>query len=374
MAGIPRFPHFSSTFHLAAALAVVTLYASVGVVAQSVEELTWGADAEGGAPYVEAAADDPSRVVGFDVEVAGLLAEGLGRRPRFVQAGFTTLDAAVARGDVDIALGGLEDTPARRSRLAVTVPYYEFREVLTVREADRDRYRRLADLRGRRVATLGATQAADVLNAAAVRDGFTVVTYEDDVHPYGDLAVGRIDAVVLDHILAERGVRRNVGLVNQPGTIAVGHYVALLAPDRTALRDQCNEILRAAMADGRLEAIFRRWNVWNDDQAALYRLQLSNGDAGAKDPIRAADPPPRGHVDTAIVFLPALGRAAIISLVLSTMAMVTAVVLGAATAIGRVYGGRVTRVALTAYVELIRGTPTIHPHPVLNEWWPEGAG
>ena len=64
-------------------------------------------------------------------------------------------------------------------------------------------------------------------------------------------------------------------------------------------------------------------------------------------------------MDTAIVFLPALGRAAIISLVLSTMAMVTAVVLGAATAIGRVYGGRVTRVALTAYVELIRGTPLL---------------
>ena len=57
------------------------------------------------------------------------------------------------------------------------------------------------------MATLGATQAYDVLSAAASRDGFTVVAYEDDVHPYADLALGRVDAVVLDHILAERGVR-----------------------------------------------------------------------------------------------------------------------------------------------------------------------
>ena len=108
----------------------------------------------------------PPRVVGFDVEVAALLAAGLGRTPRFVQVGFTTLDAAAARGDFDIGLSGIEDSPARRARLAVTIPYYEFREVLTVREADRERYRTLADLRGRRVATLGATLAYDIARRA----------------------------------------------------------------------------------------------------------------------------------------------------------------------------------------------------------------
>ena len=30
-------------------------------------------------------------------------------------------------------MNGIEDTPARRANLAVTVPVYEFREVLTVR-------------------------------------------------------------------------------------------------------------------------------------------------------------------------------------------------------------------------------------------------
>src|SRR5215510_6232247 len=123
---------------------------------QVVPELRWGGDAEGGAPYVEADASDPSRVVGFDVEIAQLLASGLGRTSRFIQVGFTSIDAAASRGDFDVGLSGIEDTPARRARLAVTVPYYEFREVLTVRSADNERYRSLSDLRGRRVATLGA--------------------------------------------------------------------------------------------------------------------------------------------------------------------------------------------------------------------------
>ena len=102
-----------------------------GVAAQSPVELRWGGDAEGGAPFVEADPRDPSRVVGFDVEVAALLAGELGRAPRFVQVGFASLEASAARGDFDIGLGGIEDSPARRARLAVTIPYYEFRETLT---------------------------------------------------------------------------------------------------------------------------------------------------------------------------------------------------------------------------------------------------
>src|SRR5690606_31116077 len=149
--------------------------------------LRWGGDAEGGAPFVEADPSDPQRVVGFDAEIAALIAGELGREPQFVQSTFTTLDQSVVRGDFDIALSGIEDTPARRAAVAVSVPYYRFHEVLTVRAADRDRYRTLADLRGRRVATLGGTIAYDILLEAERTHGITAVSYDDDVHPYTDL-------------------------------------------------------------------------------------------------------------------------------------------------------------------------------------------
>jgi polar amino acid transport system substrate-binding protein len=333
--------------------------ASPAAAAAQEQELRWGGDAEGGAPFVEANAADPSRVEGFDVDVAALLASGLGRRARFIQTGYTTLDAATARGDFDVALSGIEDTPARRARLAVTIPYYEFREILTVRAADRDRFRSLADLRGRSVATLGATLAYDVLVAAQTRDGIVPVTYEDDVHPYSDLALGRVDAVVLDFILARRGVMRNPGLVNQPEPLAVGHYVGLLAPSQTALRDRMNDILRDAMRDGRLEAIFRRWNVWNEDQPALYERLLGGRDVepGTRDSgvgIRDS-----GVWAEAVRYLPSLLNAAAITVLLSALSMALAVGVGVLIASGRIYGSRLLRVVLTAYVEVIRGTPLL---------------
>jgi len=326
------------------------------VRAQTTNELRWGGDAEGGSPFVEADPRDPSRVVGFEVEVAGLLAEGLGRTARFLQVGFTSLDAAAARGDFEVGLSGIEDSPARRSRLAVTIPYYQFREVLTVRDVDAAKFRTLDDLRGRRIATLGATLAYDLLVDAQAKLGIVPVVYEDDVHPYSDLILGRVDAVLLDYVLAERGVRRTPGLTNQSTEVAVGYYVGITAPGNTELRDRMNDILLGAMRDGRLEAIFRRWNMWNEDQPRLY-ARLTSG--GQVEQTAAAPAPPVSGWEAAVRYLPALVRAAVVTLVLSCLSMALAVAVGVLIATGRVYGPRPVRVLLTAWVELIRGTPLL---------------
>ena len=186
---------------------------------------------------------DPSRVVGFDVEVAELIARGLGREPRFVEVAFASIDQSIVRGDADIGLSGIEDTPARRAGYAVTLPYYQFREVLSVRAADAGQFRTLADLRGRRVGTLGGTIAYEILLAAERDHGIVAVSYDDDVHPYSDLLIGRLDAVLLDNVLADRRSRTTPGFITHPEPVAVSHYVGVLAPGNEALRDRINGIL-----------------------------------------------------------------------------------------------------------------------------------
>lgn len=338
-------------------MAALVLAALVPLRAQ-VGELRWGGDAEGGAPFVEADPSDPSVLRGFDVEIAGLVAAAQGRTPRFVQAAFTALDQSVKRGDFEIALSGLEDSAAKRAELAVSVPYYQFREVLTVRAGDRDRFRTLADLAGHKVATLGATLAWDILSGPGKTQGIDAVSYDDDVHPYEDLLLGRVDAVLLDNVLADRAMSRQQGLATHPEAVATGYYVILMAPDQTALRDQVNAELRAAMRDGRLEGIFRRWKVWNDDQPGMYARVLAGADS-LLDTAAGATPSRPGTWELTKRYLPALARAAVITLVLSCAAMALAVALGSGIAVGRVYGSTWVRALLTTYVEVTRGTPVL---------------
>ena len=337
------------------------------------EKLRWGGDAEGGAPFVEADAANPSIVRGFDVEIAELLARGLGREPQFVQVSWASIEQSVERGDFELGMSGMEDRPELRARHAVTIPYFQFREVLAVRTADSARYRTLADLKGKRVATLGATTAYSILLDEGARAGVTAVSYDDDVHPYTDLVDGRVDAVLLDHIIAERALgRMGGGFVVQPQAVATGYYVGVFAKANAALRDSANAILRTAMRDGTLERIFRKWNVWDSTQAPFFAATLSaSGDVATTldptSPSAIGDTTGAASSGDAVpavsrgpgAYLPALLRAAGITLLLSILAMALAVSAGIGIAAGRVYGHPIVRGILTAYVEIVRGTPVL---------------
>jgi His/Glu/Gln/Arg/opine family amino acid ABC transporter permease subunit len=173
------------------------------------------------------------------------------------------------------------------------------------------------------------------------------------VHPYSDLVLGRVDAVVLDNVLADRAMRRNAGLYTHPDALAVGHYIIITAPENIVLRDRVNQILRGAMKDGTLERIFNKWNVWNDDQPRLYERVLN----ATTDQTQATATASTG--DLIWRYVPTLLRAAVVTLLLSCAAMALAVILGVLIATGRVYGDAVSRSLLTVYVEVMRGTPVL---------------
>ncbi|HLM67399.1 MAG TPA: ABC transporter permease subunit [Longimicrobium sp.] len=336
---------------LGAALLLGACGRSASTDAAAKPPFRWGGDAEGGAPFVEADPADPRIVRGFDVEIAGMIARGLGREPRFVQVAWASIGQSLERGDFEIGMSGVEDRPEMRERYALTIPYFEFQEVLAVRPADRERFRTLADLAGRRVGTLGATMAHDILLAEQKKTGLVPVSYDDDIHPYTDLVAGRVDAVLLDNVIADRSLQRTGGFVIQPEPVATGAYVGVFARRNTALRDSANAILRARMQDGSLEATFRRWGVWSDAQAAYHQRVLAQAPA--------ADGAASTRDRSVRAYLPALARAAGVTVVLSVLAMALAVALGIAVAAGRVYGPPVVRGALAVYVEVVRGTPVL---------------
>jgi polar amino acid transport system substrate-binding protein len=339
-------------FRLLAALLLALASGSCAREETGHAPLRWGGDAEGGAPFVEADAADPSKVRGFDVEIASMIGHDLHRAPVFVQVAWASIEASVERGDFSIGMSGVEDRPELRERHSVSIPYFEFREVLAVRFADSARYRTLKDLSGKRVATLGGTGAYQTLIDLQTHDGPIAISYDDDVHPYEDLVSGRVDAVLLDNIIAERSLRRSGGFYIQPVPVATGHYVAVLARADSALRDSVNEILRARMRDGSLEKSFRAWHVWDDGEAQYFARVLA--DSNRTRAVSAV-----ASVGTVRSYLPALLRAAGITLLLSCLAMLLAVAVGIGVAAGRVYGSPLVRAPLAIYVEVIRGTPVL---------------
>jgi polar amino acid transport system substrate-binding protein len=302
-------------------------------------ELRWGADEQGGEPYAYEDPARPGHLVGFEAELAEALARTLGVRATFVQNDWSTLVPSLERGTFDVALNGLEVTPARAALVAFTRPYYLFVERLVAR-ADDPRVRDLPSLRGLRVGTLASSQAWDLLRAA----GALAVPYEGVDEPFADLAHGRTDAVLLDDVIVDRYAPRHAGL-RVVGDVADGRYAAAVRADDPALARALDDALGGLVTDGTLRAILARYGLDNARQAGL---------AHAAPSAAALTSAPRLDRHQLALFF----DGALVTLAISAAAMALAVVLGLGLALARHTMPRVGLVA-TAYVELFRGTPVL---------------
>jgi polar amino acid transport system substrate-binding protein len=307
-------------------------------------ELVWGGDVQGGEPYLFEDPSDPEHLVGFEVEIAGALARSLGVKAVFRQADWSNLVPGLERGDFDVALNGLEDTPAREARLLLSVPYFAFGETLAVQGGRK--VRSLDDLRGDRIGTLSQSYAFDVLRER----GFAPISYEGVSEPYADLALGRLDGVLLDHVIADRYGCSRRGVACVPGDVARGTYVVGMRRGDTSLKTAIDRAIVAMRANGELERILEHWKLWDARQAELARAP-----AGAA-PSAAGNPAARAWTmaDTRLFI-----EGAAVTVFLSASAFAFALPLGLGLALGRLERRRAVRLFCSLYVELFRGTPLL---------------
>ena len=329
-----------------------TLLALALAQAPAVPVLRYGGDAEGGAPYTFYAADRPGELLGFEVDIAVELGRRLGRRAEFFQNAWDGLVPALNRGDCEVVINGLEVTPERAREVAFTRPYYIFQQQLTVRREE-TAIRALGDLAGRRVGTLSGSLARDLLAAV---EGAVLVTYSGQVEPYQDLALGRIDAVLLDVPIAVYYAADDQRLKPAGPPFGEGFYAIALRKGDTALAAEVDQALAAMIADGSLRGILTRWKLWSQVQERLGEgpALLARSSAAAA-PGEHALRPPRHWAR----YLPALFSGALTTLGLSLVSMLLAVTLGLLLALAGLYGGGIVSRLATIYVEVIRGTPLL---------------
>jgi polar amino acid transport system substrate-binding protein len=313
-------------------------------------ELRWGADRQGGEPFVYEDPAHPDQLIGFEVELAAALARALGVRSHFVQNDWPTLVPSLERGTFDIVLNGLEVTPARAGRIAFSRPYFLFTERLVARAGQQapPTAPGLAAWRGHRVGTLANTQAWDLLLAAGVE----AVPYEGADEPFLDLERGRTDAVLLDDIIVDRYAPRHPTL-RVVGDVGEGAYAIGVRRDDPALLDAIDGALDGIVATGELSRILGRYQLEGPRQQRLAALRAAPAPpAGAAAGNGAAPRPLDRH--QLILF----SQAAVATLVISTAAMALAIPLGVLLALARLYLPRVRPLA-TIYIEVVRGTPVL---------------
>lgn len=297
------------------------------------QTLRWGADAEGGAPYVFKDPNDPRRNIGFEVELAAALEKELGRPIEFRQYNYDSLMSGLERGDFDFAMNGLEVTPDRQQRLRLSRPYYRYRLQLVTR-SDETRFFNLEQCKaiGGTVGTLGDTAASRMLEAR----GISAKVYDGQAEPYQDLALGRIDGVLLDEPIAVYYALSNPKLrfVGEP--FAEGHYAIAFRKDQESLAAQFDAAIQRLDERGVLRHISQKWETPTADVVQQTGRSL-----------------------TFTKYMPLLCGAAWVTIKVSVLSMILAMAIGLPISLGRLYGAPPVRLLAIGYVEFFRGIPVL---------------
>jgi polar amino acid transport system substrate-binding protein len=324
-------------------------------------ELRWGADAQGGAPYVFQDPMDPTHLVGFEVDLAEALAKKVGVKARPVQGQWDALFDLLARGDFDVAMNGLEVAEEKRRVADLSRPYYATSLHLTVRKGDASAPRTMEALRGRKVGTLPGSLAARILERASAE----VKTYDGGQNDiFDDLRLGRTDAAFMDDPVTLYYGVVDPALEMVPEPLGELQYAIALRKDDAPMLEAVNRALGELAADGTLGRIYARWGLYNEETARLVGGPRPSGAvAEAYDAWRAAVGKPlpfwqrvtQRYPATLVLF--AAGAAMTLAVSLASMAL--AVTLGVLLALGRGYGPAPVRWLAVGYVELFRGTPLL---------------
>lgn len=326
--------------------------------AQEVKPLRWGADADGGMPYAFKDPADPSKLIGFEVDLANALAKELNRPIEFTQYPFDKLADGIVRGDLDFAMNGLEIRPDLQRKVDFTRPYYVYKLQLVVR-ADDDRIKQFEDVRKNKsmvIGTLEGTAAERFLDKLNVKKK----SYGDQEGPFQDL-LKENDGVLLDlpimtyYAMNDATVqyaRRTTKFKFAGEAIEPGVYAIAVSKNNKDLKHELDRGLRKLIQDGELQRIYQKWHIWNDDQKMLDELEKLKALVGYAAEF---DSSPM----TFVAFFPQLCAGAMVTVQIAVASMALAIVLGLAIALCRLYAPRPVQLLAITYVEFFRGIPVL---------------
>jgi polar amino acid transport system substrate-binding protein len=336
-------------------------------------ELVWGADQEGGGPYVYPRDDDPNQVTGFEVEIAQRLAAVLGVSARFFQGQWDKMPELLQAGQVDVVLNGYEWTSARLGTMDATIPYFVYGLQLLARKDDAT-VRSADDLAkpsaARRKIGVLVGSAAETYARSRFEPAADVVPYDGNTDTMREVETGKLDATIEDTPIAVFYAPRFPRLRAVGAPAARGYYVVYARKGDGALVAALDQALIALIRGGELEHIYRRWGLWSDAQRELATIAEAGrfygfaGAVGAKldeakpvtlDALRATERI-RG-LEVVRRYGRVLLQSAGVTVILSLLSFPLAIGAGLLIALGRLYGPTWLRPVLVSYVEFLRGTP-----------------
>src|ERR1700712_3376435 len=198
------------------------------------------------------------KYVGFDQDLLVEIAKEAGFKYKVTPMDFGALIPALQTSNIDIAISSIFVTEARKKVVDFSDTYYTSSLGILVK-SDNSSINAGDDLAGKKVASV--TGAASTTWLKEHEPKAEVTLFPQVTNMFLELNSGRADAVVYDYpflaYYAKTEGKGKVKTVEKP--VGEGIPVAAAFPKDSPLAAKFNEGLKKVRADGRYDAIYKKW-------------------------------------------------------------------------------------------------------------------
>lgn len=196
---------------------------------------------------------------GFDVEIARMVAAGLGFAPEqidFKVVQSAAREDAISRGDVDFYVGTYTINDNRKERVGFAGPYFVAGQGLLVRESETE-ITGPQTLMGKKVCSVTGSTPIQRIRDQNLTQPENIVEFQTYTQCVDQLVQGQVDAVTTDDaILKGYASQRPDELKVVGDTFSVEPYGIGVPREDTAFRMKVNDILQASYDDGTWQRIY----------------------------------------------------------------------------------------------------------------------
>lgn len=196
------------------------------------------------------------KYVGFDIDLWDAIAKEIGVTYKLQPMDFNGIIPALQTKNIDVALAGITIKDERKKAIDFSDGYYDSGFLLMVPASSN--IKDAAGLKGKSLAVKSGTSSFDYAKANMKETELRQFPNIDNA--YLELQTGRVDAAMHDtpnvlYYVATAGK----GKVKAVGAQMMAHQYGIGFPKGSALVPKVNAALAKIKADGRYNAIFKKW-------------------------------------------------------------------------------------------------------------------
>lgn len=286
--------------------------------------------------------DSKGNRVGIDIELIEAIAKDQGFSYQTQAIGFDAALQAVEAGQADAILAGCSITEERKLKMDFSTPYFDSGIAMAVSQ-NNDTVHSYEDLRGKKVAVKVGTEGATLGNTLSQQYGFSVVTFDDSANMYEDVKMGNTIACFEDYPVLGYAISQQIGL-KLVGQMEKGssYGLGVRKGQNPELLQMFNDGLENLKSSGEYQRILDRYISSGDGTA----VQIEN-----KDGVN--------FFTLLVSTFPRFMQAAGVTLWITAVSLVIAVLLGLFFCGLRISHIRALHAITRVYLWIIRGTPVI---------------